>query len=76
MPKLELIDKFMNLPGILLKDSDMSGSELSQLSGLSPERLEGLANGKIQPTFEDIDDIRLALGLTNEDVSEILDRMG
>ena len=54
----------------------MPGSELSQLSGLSQERLEGLANGEIQPTFEDIDDIRLALGLTSEDVSEILDRMG
>ena len=75
MPKIEIIDKFMKLPGILLKDSDMSGRELSQLTGLSPERLKGLTNGEIQPTFEDIDAIRLALALTDEDVSEILERM-
>lgn len=69
-----IIDDFISLPRILFEQSGMSFAELSKLSGIDSNRLYDILEGKEAPTFEDIDLIQEAMGLTDDMVADIMNK--
>lgn len=69
-----IIDDFISLPRILFEQSGMSVAELSKLSGIGSNRLNDIIQGKETPTFEDIDLIQEAMGLTDDMVADIMNK--
>lgn len=69
-----ILDDFIMLPRLLFEQSDMSVAELSKLSGIGYNRLDDILEGNSVPTFEDIDLIREAMGLTDDMVADILNK--
>lgn len=69
-----ILDDFISLPRILFELSGMSVAELSKLSGIDSYRLNEIIEGRETPTFEDIDSIREAMGLTDDMVADIMNK--
>lgn len=67
-----LLNEFILLPKKLLNYSQLELVELAQKSRIDKDRFERIIEGKETPTFEDIDSIQEAMGLTDEMVADIM----
>lgn len=65
-------DKLSSLPKDLLEHSDLTLSELSNMSGIGVDRLKRIIEGSECPTLEDIEAIQATIGLSDEMIAEIL----
>lgn len=69
-----LLNEFILLPKKLLDYSQLGLVELAQKSRIDKDRLERIIQGKEMPTFEDIDLIQEAMGLTDDMVADIMNK--
>ena len=65
-------DKLSSLPRNLLEHSNLTLSELSNMSGIGVDRLQRIIKGVECPKLEDIDTIQEAIGLGDEMIAEII----